>query len=1761
MTELESLNTLSADDKRELLKNLLSLRSGNASKQFPLSYGQQSLWFVYQLAPSSPAYNFLYAVRVPGSLDHAAFTRACQTLVERHAALRTRFAVQDNKPVQVVEDRPDVDVPVINAAGLTDDQLLERIRARADEPFDLAKPLAVRIELYQKSTDEHVLLLVFHHIIADLWSADLLVQEMKQLYQDERGRRKPSLPQLPEQFADYVRWQTMTVHGKRGQKSLAYWQDVLAGELPVLDLPTDRPRPPVQTYKGTSYSWRLDDRVANKLRTLVKENQATPFIGLLSAYQLLLHRLSGQDDLLVGTALAERSRPEWERIVGYFLNQVVLRANFSTDQTYRQLIERTRTMVHEALDHQDCPFGLLVKKLQPRRDPSRSPIFQTMFIWDKPRDLEPAATSSNGNTLRLEPLIMEQRGAPFDLTFIIFEIGDKLTASFRYNSDLFDAATIERMAGNFDTLLQSVLENPDRPLSQTAILTARERQQLLIDWNHTQAPWSRESCFHDLFEQLAAQAPQAPAVLFEDQTLSYAELNARANQLARYLGTLGVQRGDAVAISLPRGPDIVVSVLAAWKAGAAYMFLDPAYPPKRLIGMVRDAQPAALIAPAQVPDLPLPTVQLPADWPAIGRQADANLNLPRSPEDIAYLIYTSGSTGRPKGIVLRHRGLCAMAAANRAFGVQASDRVLQFASFSFDASVWEVTQALLTGASLVMGTQGSMLPGPGFVRLIDEKKATVALLPPSVLAALPPESLPSLRILHVGGESCSAEVATAWAPGRHLFNLYGPTEATVYSTSKRVVPNGKAPPIGKPIANVRVYVLDRWLQPVPVGVSGELYLAGPTLALGYLNQPEATAERFLPNPFDAADGGVLYRTGDLVRWNREGELEFLGRKDFQIKIRGYRIELEEIQEVLRRHPEVADAVVITREGKDRQPTLVGYVVPKSMATFPMAEVRAYLRERLPHYMLPSAIMPLEALPLSVNGKVDRNRLPVPSADATSADRQVVPPRDEAERLLWDAWKQVLGLNNFGVHDNFFDLGGASIQTLEVVSLANARGFSLTPEMLFRYQTVADLAAACGPINGVASKAQVEVSPAPATVLARPEAEPETTVQLPGAIVESMGVYLPSRSVSTPEIIQGCRAKLDFPLERLTGIRSRRMVGEGEYSIDMAEKAAAECLRRSRHRPEDIDLLVCCNISRADGPNFRFGMEPSTAARIRQRFGLVNALAFDITNACAGTFTALNMVDTLLRHGAIARAMVVSGEYITHLTTAAQFEIQNFMDSRLACLTLGDSGAAMILEQAPSTDVGFQEIELFTLGRYHNLCVAKISSEAYSGAMMYTDPVKATAVAIKQEVKHAVEVLRRNHWDPETIDALIMHQTSETTLDGAVREINRAFGKEVCHRGNTIYNVAERGNMATNTHAVALWERIQAGDIEPGDRTFFAVSGSGQTVGAALYIFDDLPERLRRQTDRPEPVRPEQTGELRVCRLSQPVRIESIGTIGECVQQPADTVAMIREAGEQCLQKSSRSRDEIDLVVHAGVYRTEYLSEPALAAIAAGELKINHDDENPGPRRTLAFDLMCGAAGSLTASFLAAEFIAARKYARILVLASEVENNTTNWPENPVGVAETASAFILERGDGREGFVSFGYRAFPELVAAMESFTGPHNNLPVVVHQRDPNWNALVSECVRTTVADYLRHENLTLADLKWVLPPQAAPDLRKALAEALAVPKEKWVDLGSEKDLFTSSLAHGLASLRDQGKLARGDKVLLFEVAAGVQVLCALYQA
>jgi len=1064
----------------------------------PLSFAQQRLWFLDQLAPGNLFYNIPMAVRLKGRLDVAALERSLNEIVRRHEPLRTTFETVRGKPVQVIAPELILPLPVVDLTDLPEAEREVEAQRRAQEevrqPFDLAEGPLLRAQLLKLDEEDHVALLTMHHIVSDGWSMGVLVREIAALYGAFSAGKPSPLPDLPIQYADFAHWQREWLQGEVLETQLDHWKQQLSDSPPVLELPTDRPRPAVQTSQGATQSFTLPKGLSESLKTLGREERATLFMTLLAAFQSLLYRYTGQEDISIGTPIANRTRGEIEGLIGFFVNTLVMRTDFSGDPSFEELLARVREVALDAYAHQDLPFETLVEELQPQRDLSHTPLFQVMFVLDT----APMGTLELPG-LTLSPVEVSSGTATFDLTLSMTSGPAGLGGYVEYNTDLFDRATIERMVGHFQTLLEGIVTNPEQPISRLPILTEAEQQQLLVGWNETAIDFPRETCIHHLFEAQVEARPDAVATTYEGQQLTYAELNRRANQLAHYLQKLGVGPEVLVGISTERSPEMVVGILGTLKAGGAYLPLDPTYPQGRLALMLEDSQVPVLLtqerlverlrisesanqqisksANQQINASPQ-VICLDTDWTEIAQESEENPVSGATAESLAYVIYTSGSTGKPKGTMLRHRGLCNLTdAQRRAFGIREGSRVLQFSPLSFDASVWETFMALRNGATLCLARQEVLASGLDLVRLMREDGVTNVTLPPSVLAVLPEEELPELETVISAGEACSAELVARWAPDRDFFNAYGPTETTVCASMYLCDEDDPHnPPIGRPIANTQLYILDRNLQPVPVGVPGELHVGGVSLARGYLNRPELTAEKFIRNPFSDEPGERLYKTGDLVRYRADGNIEFLGRIDHQVKVRGFRIELGEIEAVLGQHPGVQDGVVVVREDVPGDKRLVAYVVPAEPALSEaegepapaVGELRNFLRKTLPEYMVPSAFVVLEALPLSPSGKVDRRALPAPEGIRPELEREYVAPRNETEEKLAAMCAELLGVDRVGVYDSFFDLGGHSLLATQFISrVRDAFQVELPLRSLFEHPTVDELAEEIGNTRRIA----------------------------------------------------------------------------------------------------------------------------------------------------------------------------------------------------------------------------------------------------------------------------------------------------------------------------------------------------------------------------------------------------------------------------------------------------------------------------------------------------------------------------------------------------------------------------------------------------------------------------------------------------------------------------------------------------------------------
>ncbi len=1030
--------------------------------EIPLSFAQQRLWFLDKLQLNSFFYNIPVALRLVGSLNVPALEESLGEIVHRHEALCTNFVTVDGKPSQIIQRQTNWTVSVVDLQHLSTTEIeitaQKLVQQQAVRPFDLANEALFRATLVVLSETEHWLLVCMHHIVSDGWSIGVFVQELQALYNAYSQGQRSSLLPLPIQYADFAIWQRQWLQGEVLNSQLSYWQERLANAPTFLPLPTDQPRPAVQTFNGANLEFALSVELTQQLTKLSQKQGCTFFMTLLAAYNTLLYRYTGQTDILVGTPIANRDRTEVEGLIGFFVNTLVMRTEVLGDRTFNELLTHVRETALSAYAHQDLPFEMLVEALQPERDMSHTPLFQVMFVLQNAPISEIQLTG-----LTVSELPIESSTAKFDLTLSMENSPTGLVGVWEYNTDLFSRSTIERMTGHFVTLLEAIVANPQERISQLPMLTASEQQQLLVEWNDTSVDYPQDKCIHQLFEEQVERTPDAIAVVFENQKLTYHQLNCRANQLAHYLQSLGVGADVLVGISVERSLEMVVGLLGILKAGGAYVPLDPEYPQDRLSLILEDAQVSVLLTQQHLVDR-LPQYQaklvcLDEVWSEILQNKQDNPTKVVTAAHLANVIYTSGSTGKPKGVMVEHGGLYNLAQAQiQPFGLSGDSRVLQFASLNFDASIWEILMAFGSGATLYLGTKDSLLPGMPLIQKLGDDGITHITLPPSALAVLPQEELPLLQTLIVGGEACAIELMRQWCVGRDFINAYGPTEASVCVAIAKCNPNDQKMFIGRPISNTQIYILDQNLQPVPVGVSGELHVSGAGLARGYLNRPELTQEKFIPNPFSGGRGKErLYKTGDLARYLPDGNIEYLGRIDNQVKIRGFRIELGEIEAILSQNPGVRENVVVAREDIPGEKRLVAYFVPELEQTPTTNDLRIFLKEKLPQYMVPSAFVRLEFLPLTPNGKVDRKALPVPDSHNTQAV-SFVAPRTSVEKVLADIWANVLHLEQVGVLDNFFELGGHSLSTIRVMSQVNETfQINLPLRHLFTAPTVAELA--------------------------------------------------------------------------------------------------------------------------------------------------------------------------------------------------------------------------------------------------------------------------------------------------------------------------------------------------------------------------------------------------------------------------------------------------------------------------------------------------------------------------------------------------------------------------------------------------------------------------------------------------------------------------------------------------------------------------------
>ncbi|HEX8176352.1 MAG TPA: amino acid adenylation domain-containing protein, partial [Pyrinomonadaceae bacterium] len=1082
----------------------LPLERVSRDEALPLSFAQQRLWLIHQLNPQSPAYNMRHAVRLSGRLDVHTLERALVEIVKRHEILRTTFATVEGQPVQVISESLPVHLHKADFSHLAETEREEETRKLTQDavrqPFDLAEGPLLRFFLVRLSEKEHVLLLVLHHIISDGWSTAIMADEIGVLYEALSQGQSPALAELPIQYADFAYWQRKCLQGETLESHLLYWKKQLAGELAALDLPTDRPRKAVQSLRGGRLAKVLPTALLESLKSLSRRESATLFMTLLAAFDALLYRYTGQEEILVGTPIANRNHVATERLIGFFVNTLVLRTQLSGRAGFRELLKHVREVTLGAYTHQDLPFERLVEELQPVRNLDRMPLFQVMFMLQN----VPLPHFEHAG-LRLHPVEVYTGATEFDLILNTMETEEGLLTSIIYNSELFEPATIERMLNHYQVLLEGIVTEPNQKLASLPLLTPAEASQLLNEWNDAH-DYPQDKCTHQLFEEQAARQPDAPALSLDGQQISYAALNDGSNQIAHGLLQAGIERGKPVAVMLDSSPRQIMALLGILKVGCHFVCLDSNYPASRLKTILTEAQPSFLISESSglkkqssllehlreqehcrlVLIDEARTAELSAREAIEGSSwfrtcPTGNPVCEVSTHELAYIVYTSGSTGQPKGIMQTHESFCQFIEwQSQQFQIQAPSRIAQWASITYDASYAEIFAALCFGATLCLTASEVKADPAAVVKWARDERLSLLQLVPSfcrqVLQHLETENpvpdanpLPDLKFMLLAGEVLPVELARAWfrlfrVRPPELFNLYGPTEsilATYYRVSeadsqKHLIPVGRA------IAGRQILVLDQQKQLCPVGVKGEIYIRSKYLTAGYYQRPGETREVFVQNPLHQEYPDRAYRTRDLGRWLADGTLEFAGRIDHQVKIRGMRIELEEIEAALGSHASVRQCA-LTVADEDEARRLIAYLVV-SGNTSPQ-ELRGFLKERLPEHMIPSAFIFLPELPLLPNGKVDRHALPTADAEIEMASTEYVAPQTTLEIMLAASWRELLRIERVGIHDNFFELGGHSLLATQAINkIRQSCGIELPLRSFFETPTIAGLAAKLEPLK-------------------------------------------------------------------------------------------------------------------------------------------------------------------------------------------------------------------------------------------------------------------------------------------------------------------------------------------------------------------------------------------------------------------------------------------------------------------------------------------------------------------------------------------------------------------------------------------------------------------------------------------------------------------------------------------------------------------------
>ena len=1724
---------------------------------FPLSKAQNRLWILSNFSKANVAYNMVGVIHLEGNFDQKLFERVILDLTERHEILRTTFNEVDGKVCSVIHDSIASPVSYCSFRQHKNLELGHLIEDMVQHNFNLEKGPLLKVKVVELSDAKYAVIINMHHIISDGWSLKIFINESSELYNAYLSGTTPLLPELEIQHADYVVWEEKQTDSN--QKSLDFWTKYLESPCENSTFPLQYQRSSIQSFDGALYQRTIPSEFTEKIRNTASRLGITPFTVMFSAYNLLLHKYTNQTDIITGTPIANRDIEETHNIIGFFVSTLPIRSKIQSDLSIKHYIKTLQEECAKAFDHKNVPLDEIVNKIKIQKHANRNPLFQTVFSYE---NIEQKPLNFKGVNAYIEQI--EGYYSKFDLTFSVKKNGAETLISIEYARQLFDEQYMEILVDCYLNTLQFVTDFYDNSVASFSVVPELLREKIHT-WNNTDVPYKDIPTVGQLLEEQVKQHPLKVAYCTSEVEFTYSELFKKVNTIASLFEEEGLKKNDLVALLLSRDQHLLPAMLACLKTGVAYIPLDPSYPEKRLEYILKHAGLAHIVT--NIKDkLSIETEAYKIiDVTDTSHANESNSTCDVTPEDTAYIIYTSGSTGQPKGVEVSNMALSnfLLSMKNKP-RMDRDDNLLALTSTSFDISGLELFLPVISGGTVVLADENQAKNPDHIINLIEKFDISVIQATPTtwrLLKEIDWQGNKRLKAL-IGGEPVPSDVVK-WllSVTKEAWNMYGPTETTIWSTIHKFQDSDNIVKIGRPVNNTQVFILDNDDQPVPPFTVANLYIGGAGLAKGYYKDKEKTEQLFRNLIIDDVSRR-LYKTGDLAYYLPEGDLVHQGRTDFQVKVDGYRIELDEINFALQKHKDIIQAYCIVTSA-DNGNKIIAYLRSRKKDIFVEA-IRNHLQESLPAYMLPREYRIIDEFPLTPNGKIDHKKI-VQTVHTRISNKKYIAPKSAQEKTIAAIWQEILGMEKVGLDDNFFDLGGASVQSVKIASKALKKGLMIKPEQLFEFPTVRQLADKAEAITGVSTGSsyidQEELKMSDELVY-NPDSDDKIPTELnsKNLLIESIAHYQPSKSISSRELIEGCKNKVRFPMERLTGIHRVDVAGEDEGSFELAVNAVDKCFNISKYRAEDIDLIISCNIFRMSSDT-NIEVDPGLSIRVKKHFNCVNAITYDISNACSGVFTGLMLADNFIKANKGKRCLIVSGEFLSHVVRTTQREVIDYLDLRISGLTGGDSGLAMVVEHTSNSNVGFKHLDFFTMGAYSDLCIIKNSPEKTGGMIINTDAIRMAEAGHLEGAKHTLKALKSTRWTPEMIDYIIMHQASSTTITNAMSEMNKLFGRQLTHDENVINNLRNRGNTATTTHWIATLDNIRNGKISQGKNMVYFISGSGLNLGTGLYVFDDLPERIKAQEEnghKSEKVSP--SDEVSYDSPSSTIAIDAVGVSN--FNSNENGMDLLKLAGEGAIRKSGYDKDDIDTIIYTGVHRDEYTYEPSIGTMLAGMLEINSSvNLVQTGKKSVALDIYNGDLGFLNACFAAQTLIQSGAKDNVLIALSEIDNNKRYGYDSSFRIKEAGAAAIVKKVAWHEdkGFKHFSFKSDVDVMDHYQSkatIHGPKVKLETYESNAlTEKWIALILDCID----DLMEKSNVTLNEINHIIPPQRGLEFASRFKAAINHFNGQMHSLEDNLDYKGMSIPFCIEKGLEQNKFQAGDKAIFIGISGGLQAGAVLY--